>query len=39
MSIFAIYNMVMALVCCQNFISAQYLGNKLMEFDNVSQMH
>ena len=31
-----IYNMVMALGYCQNFVSAQYLGNKLIEFDQFA---
>ena len=34
----AIYNMVMALGC-QKFVSAQYLVNELMEFDQISHMH
>ena len=31
-----IYNRVMALEWCQNFVSAQYLENELMEFDEAS---
>ena len=34
-----IYNTVMVLGYRQNFVSAQYLGNKLMEFDQVLYMH
>ena len=34
-----IYNTVMALGYCQNFVSTQYLGNRLMEFDQVLRMH
>ena len=36
-----IYNTVMDLCCCQNFISAQYmyLVNKSMEFDQILHMH
>ena len=34
-----IYNRVMALDGCQNFISAQYLENELMEFDQILHMH
>ena len=33
-----IYNIVMALDYCQ-ISSAEYLGNKLMEFDQVLHMH
>ena len=29
----------MALDLGQNFVSAQYLENKLMEFDNILHMH
>ena len=29
----------MALGCCQNFISAQYLVNELMAFDQILHMH
>ena len=40
-TIFQIYNMVMALCCCQNLVSAHYLVNKLMvmEFDQILHMH
>ena len=34
-----IYNRVMALDSCRNFVSAQYLKNKLMEFDQILHMH
>ena len=34
-----IYNTVMALGYCQLFGSAQYLGNRLMEFNHVLLMH
>ena len=30
-----IYNMVMSLGCCQNVVSAQYLVNELIEFDQI----
>ena len=33
-----IYNTVVALDYCQNFVSAQYFGNRLMEFDQVLHM-
>ena len=29
------YNMVMALGCCQSFVSSQYLVNHLIEFDQI----
>ena len=34
-----IYNRVIALDFRQNFISAQYLVKKLMEFDQILYMH
>ena len=34
-----IYNMVMSLGCCQNVVSAQYLVNELIEFDQILHMH
>ena len=34
-----INNSVMVLDWCQNFVSAQYLDNKLMEFDQILHMH
>ena len=34
-----IYNRVMALDRCHNFISAQYLENKLLEIDHILHMH
>ena len=34
-----IYNRVMALDSCQNFISAQYLKNKSMEFYKILHIH
>ena len=34
-----IYNRVMALEWCQDFLSAQYLENELMEFDQVLHVH
>ena len=34
-----IYNRVMVLEWCQNFVSVQYLENKFMEFDQVLHMH
>ena len=34
-----IYNMGMALRCCQNFVSAQYLVNKEIELDQILHMH
>ena len=34
-----LYNTVMALGYCQNFIFAQYLVNKMMEFDKILYMH
>ena len=34
-----IYNRVMALVDCKNFVSAQYLVNESMEFDQILHMH
>ena len=37
--ILQVYNRVMVLVCCQNFVSAQYLVNELMEFDQFLRMH
>ena len=30
---------VMALDLCQNFVSAQYLNNKLMGFDQILHIH
>ena len=33
------FHRVMALDWCLNFLSAQYLGNKLMEFDKILHMH
>ena len=32
------YNRVMALDCCQNFVSAQYLENKVLDFDQILHM-
>ena len=32
-------NRVMALDCCRNVVPAQYLKKKLMEFDQILQMH
>ena len=34
-----IYNTVMALGYCQNFVSAQFFVNELMEFDQILYMH
>ena len=34
-----IYNRVMALDLCQNFVSSQHLENELMEFDQVLHLH
>ena len=34
-----IFNRVIALVYCQNCVSAQYLLNELMEFDQILHMH
>ena len=36
--IWEIYNAVMALDYCQNFISAQYIEKELMELDQSLQM-
>ena len=35
----SIINRVMALDRCQNFVYAQYLVNKLMDFDQILYMH
>ena len=34
-----IYYTVMPLGYCQNFVSAQYLVNESMEFDQILHMH
>ena len=34
-----IYNMVKTIGCCQNFVSAWYPVNKLVEFDQILHMH
>ena len=39
MSISTIYNTVMALGYCQNYVSAPYLVNQSMEFDQILCIH